>query len=351
MLINGVDNKTVFILGAGATRGAIDHVLINQKRLKPPLNGDFFKVADTYARASGPGSEDTKRVDRLKKTFKDIIPVKGIPSMEEAFSLLYISKDFPEIYKTGRGRKKVDGMQREIDDFLKLTFNILTAIDKLASTENGYSRLVNKLGPTDTIISLNYDTALDSALGRCGWDPKTGYGLGGGMRKVEWNPVNRDESLNIKDVRLLKLHGSVNWFVKGNYSNLSKALKSKPVFVSGPRKNEVKDHMRQIVPPIYGKYFEHSHWEGLWNQAFKALCEANTLVVIGCSLVNTDFHLRALLGRVVRFRKKNDALFRNAIFVAGTTTRRKWQTVLKGSYKRTNGYPTFEQLLRKELKA
>lgn len=351
MFINAVNHRAVFILGAGATRGAIDHVLINQKRLKSPLNSDFFKIADTYARASGVGSEDAKRINRLRNIFKEIIPIKGDPSMEEAFSLLYIAKDFPDIYNAGRGRKKATGTQREIEDFLKLTFSILTAIDKNAPTENGYKRLVKKLGPTDTVISLNYDTALDSALAHYGWDPKTGYGLGGGTRKVEWKPQRGDEILDIEGVRLLKLHGSINWYVRGTYSDLSRVLTNKPVLVSGPRKNEIKKHIRQIVPPIYGKYFEHGHWENLWNQAFAALCEADILVVIGCSLVDTDFHLRALLSRVVRYRKKKDALFWKSVFVAGTKTRRKWQKVLKGSYKNTSGYPNFEQFLKKEIKA
>jgi hypothetical protein len=351
MLIKGTDLKTIFILGAGATRGAIRHVLISKKRIKPPLNRDFFKVAETYARAKGADSEDEKRVTRLKKVFKEVIPIKGVPSMEDAFSLLYIAKDFPGIYKARRGRKSSSGMRREIEDFLRLTFSILTAIDKLAPAENGYVRLVQKLGPTDTIISLNYDTTLDSALTCYGWDPRNGYGLGGGQRKIEWKPERELGRLNITGVRLLKLHGSINWYVRGNYSTLSRVFANKPVLVSGPRKNEVSGFIRQIVPPIYGKFFEHSHWENIWNQAFKALCEAKIIAVIGCSLVDTDFHLRAMLSRVVQHKKNIGAPFKKAIFVAGTTTRRKWKDVLKGSYQSTAGYPNLEQFLRKELKA
>ncbi len=53
MVIDGKNYKTTFILGAGATRGAIQHVLVNRKRIMPPLNADFFKVAQTYARSKG----------------------------------------------------------------------------------------------------------------------------------------------------------------------------------------------------------------------------------------------------------------------------------------------------------
>lgn len=350
MVVKGKEHKTVFILGAGATRGAIKHALINRKRIKPPLNSDFFKVAETYAKARGKNSADSKRLVRLKGVFKDEIPFKGEPTMEEAFSLLYVAKDFPEIYKTGPGRRPSAGNRKEIEDFLRMTFSILAVIDKKSDEHTGYDRLATKLTQRDTIISLNYDTLLDSALARYGWSPKTGYALGGGRRKVEWEPQWSAAPSSLRDVKLLKLHGSMNWYVRGDYTGLSKVFEAKPVLVSGPRRNEVGGHIRQIVPPIYGKIFEHKHWRQLWGRAFQALCKAEALVVIGCSLIDTDFHLRAMLSRVVRYRKQDGSPFKRAIFVADTKVRRKWQKVLRGSYKSTTGYPKFEQFLRKELR-
>ena len=197
MIIKDCDVKTVFILGAGATRGAIRHVIHNRKRIKPPLNADFFKVAETYASAKGKNSPDAKRLARLKRVFKEEIPMKGFPTMEEAFSLLYIIKDFPEIYRKRPGKKQVPGNRKEIDDFLYLTFDILALLDRNKEHETGYDRLAGKLGPDDTIISLNYDTLLDSALVRRGWDPKNGYKLGGGKRKVEWRPNQADDNMHL----------------------------------------------------------------------------------------------------------------------------------------------------------
>lgn len=349
MIVNGKNYKTAFLLGAGATRGAIKHVLVNRKRIKPPLNADFFKVAETYAKAKGMRSVEMQRLTRLTKVFKDEIPLKK-PKMEDAFSLLYIAKDFPEIYKTGPGKKPAAGNRKEIEDFLRLVFDILRVLDSETNIETRYDSLASKLGPDDTIISLNYDTLLDSALVRHGWNPRSGYGLPGGKKKIKWRPSEADNPPDLSGVRLLKVHGSVNWFVRGSYGNLAKAFESKPVLVTGPRKNEKKGYIRQIVPPIYGKIFDHDHWRSLWTQGFEELCSADILVVIGCSLIDTDFHLRALLSRVVKHRKKIGNKFRSAIFVAGTKTRRKWQKALKGVYKETKGYPRFDQFLKKELK-
>ena len=239
MTLGGRSFSTVLLLGAGASRGALRHVLLNGKRVKPPLNADFFQVAETYAKGMGNNSTDAKRLARLKHVFKEDIPVRGLPTMEEAFSLLYIAKDFPEIYRARPGRKPPVGNRKEIEDFLCLTFDILALLDTKAKQNTGYDRLAGKLGSDDAIISLNYDTLLDSALVRRGWNPKAGYRLGGGSRKVEWAPNHSDENGRTPRVSLLKLHGSINWFVRGSYATLSKVFASKPVRVTGPRRNEI----------------------------------------------------------------------------------------------------------------
>ena len=74
----------------------------------------------------------------------------------------------------------------------------------------------------DTLITLNYDTMLDSALHRHGWNPKTGYAIAGNaQKKVTWDPVNVGPSLNVE---LLKLHGSLNWFVRGRRVKTTKGI-------------------------------------------------------------------------------------------------------------------------------
>ncbi len=103
---------------------------------------------------------------------------------------------------------------------------------------------------------------------------------------------------------MLKLHGSLNWWVPGSGATLANVFSKKPVIVSQPRTNNVSGKIRQIIPPIYGKYFAHQHWRKLWQSAFEALCEAELLVVVGCSIVDTDYHLQALLRRVSKERRQ-----------------------------------------------
>lgn len=346
MNVDGTIYKTVFFLGAGASRGAVPHVLLNQKRIKPPLNGDFFKIAGVYARACGRNSQAQGRLNRLQTVFKRDLPAKNV-TMEEAFSLLYVAKDLPEIYNRRRGRRPVAGVRKEISDFLNLLFPILTLLDEESRVPTAYDRMASKLTDGDTVITLNYDTMVDSALYRRGWNPRKGYSITGNTdRKVSWKIPEFQPPLQVD---LLKLHGSTNWFVRGSESNLKKIFESKPVKITRPRSKGMKGFIRQIAPPIYGKIFEHPHWQRIWTKAFEAMRDAEIVVVVGCSLIDTDFHLRALLSQVALSRKESGKKFAYACFVDKTKVRNKWQRALRGSYSRAETDNSFEKFLKKRL--
>lgn len=346
----GKPRKTVFILGAGATRGAVPHVVVNRKRLRPPLNGDFFGVVGTFARARDGDRAVSARYHRLSAALKDEFPTRGrwpLP-METAFSLLYVSKDFPGIYARGRGRQRRAGTRTEIEDFLRLTFGVLDAIGEGAKRDNLYSALVRGLGPSDCVITLNYDTVLDQALIRDGWRPERGYALRGGSDKVVWKIRKPPASANLSAVRLLKLHGSLNWLVKGSYARIQHvfdAKTSKILIRNAPPKKERAEFIRQIIPPIYGKFFNHPQWQALWERAYRAIIDAEAIVVVGCSLVETDFHLTGMLGHAVRERKKLRRSFDYAVFVDRTKVRHKWQRLLKGNVRNRVGFPNFARFI------
>ena len=269
--------------------------------------------------------------------------------METAFSLLFMAKDFPDIYGGSRGRHRQPGDSQEIEDFLRTTFDVLTFLDQTQGSVNTqYDELARALNGHDTVITLNYDTLLDSALVRRGWDPKHGYRIKGMPRKFKWHP--RIENNTLQNVRLLKLHGSLNWFVRGSFSNLWPVFENKPTRIEQPRMNELGGYVRQIVPPIYGKFFAHKHWRELWREAYRALRDAEVVVVVGCSLMETDFHLRALMGRVSRGRKQDKNLIKRLILADRVPIRRRWTRALKGAFVKHKGYKTFLEFIKKEVK-
>jgi len=172
--------------------------------------------------------------------------------------------------------------------------------------------------------------------------------LSGTKDKIKWRASKNSLSSNkLLNVKLLKLHGSVNWFVKGSFKNLQKVFENKPAKVTEPRRNEIGGHIRQIIPPIFGKFFNHKHWEHLWIHAYNALKGAEAFVIIGNSLIDTDFHLRALLGRIKKDRTNDN--FKYLVLVYKTKIRNKWLRVLKGRFHKSFGCPRFEIFLSKEI--
>ena len=151
----------------------------------------------------------------------------------------------------------------------------------------------------------------------------------------------------------MKLHGSLNWYVRGSFANLTEIFEKKPskIMVSStPRVNEFAHFVRQIAPPIYGKFFGHKHWRTLWASAHQAMLDAEVLVVVGCSLVDTDFHLGGMLSHAVMTRKSEHRPFTQVVTVDRTRVRRKWLRLLKGCVVANLSYSSFQKFARSHLK-
>jgi hypothetical protein len=73
------------------------------------------------------------------------------------------------------------------------------------------------------VISFNYDCLIDEALKTHGgrrWDPDSGYGQGLLINNSDWWKQWGGGPDSSRPIRLLKLHGSVNWDWNGHVINL-----------------------------------------------------------------------------------------------------------------------------------
>jgi hypothetical protein len=125
---------------------------------------------------------------------------------------------------------------------------------------------------------------------------------------------------------------------------------SKVVISKPPRMNEYGGHVRQIIPPIYGKFFSHPHWQRLWKAAHTALVEADTFVIIGYSLVESDFHLSGMLSNAIKRRKEAERPFRLTVAVdKSLAVRRKWLKFVRGCTNTRLHYPRFKDFAQEHL--
>jgi hypothetical protein len=134
------------------------------------------------------------------------------------------------------------------------------------------------------------------------WTPLGGYGdavhgVRGGWCK-HWLKKHNMKNKSWSKIRLLKLHGSVNWRL---YKTGQVRLKDRP-FVVRARKNAAVFETVSILPPGWNKRIDRNPYRQLWREARLKLELCKTIVIIGYSLPEADLLAKALFAEVVRLR-------------------------------------------------
>lgn len=265
---------TLVILGAGATRGAS---FVGESNLHlPPLDADFFRLLQL----SPAGRSQQARA--LLKYVRDNHSPTLDASMEAIFVELQGAAEFYEQFNVGRGRILREP-QRTIDHF----YSVLPAVMAQAIREDCsyHNVLAEKLEPKDAVISLNYDCLMDEGLRGCAarrWNPREGYGLDVIEGADRWRVWGSGRTAHTP-IRLLKLHGSLNWDVRDD----GVALIGDPyarVSAAGA-----------VVPPLGRKPVAEAPFLEVWKEARIRVKSARRLIVIGFSLPPADYLVRSLL--------------------------------------------------------
>jgi hypothetical protein len=161
----------------------------------------------------------------------------------------------------------------------------------LSTTE----KLVGMLKPCDTIITFNWDILPESLLWRDKkWHFADGYGF-----QVRDAPLEEHSP-----IKILKLHGSVNWAQRSE-DDCEPEIEHKGTFFPGAvddsdtfrRAIGSWNDGRYLIVPSYLKDLSANRLLlRLWEQARDTLLEADKITVIGFSLNEADAPARHLLG-------------------------------------------------------
>ena len=154
-----------------------------------------------------------------------------------------------------------------------------------------------------TVITLDYDTSIERQsevplpmLYRAPLQhvrARTGTGLSGS------GPVNT--------FRLLKLHGSVNWFYSGSLD-----FSGEQVYYDDldSHNNDREEYLRAdlvpfIVPPVAAKspFFANLTLQSIWRAAAAALRQARAIYCLGYSMPLTDLTMRLFLASSISEEK------------------------------------------------
>jgi len=148
----------------------------------------------------------------------------------------------------------------------------------------------------DVIITFNYDIALERALKKAGrWDIKHGYGFPFGFFPDAQS-----------DVKVLKLHGSVNWFQRPTQEDMPPLIARRDLDLLGYPPNLTDPRIGKdgfssdntgtlILPDPNKEYYWKELWRKIWDSAEKSLASTPRLVMLGYSLPKSDSEPRELL--------------------------------------------------------
>jgi hypothetical protein len=150
-----------------------------------------------------------------------------------------------------------------------------------------HQALASALQAGDAVLTFNYDTLMDAALRASGgnrWRARDGYGVRITHGANLWDSPKVASRPYSRPIKLLKLHGSLNW--EWNGTSQSVTLKRSPY---NPDK-------LLIIPPAVNKDITgHPVLSSVWKEARLALRSARVIVVIGYRVPETDLLAQALL--------------------------------------------------------
>jgi hypothetical protein len=304
----------LIVLGAGATRGASFAEGKNRPLCLPPLDGDFFTQLQ---RISEPKHQAT--VDQLIETAVELFGHNFQCTLETLFTTI----EHQLRIASGLTGDKWGTSKAELEKKRGQLLQAIAAVleESLTTSPDGgtghqqrdcshHKQLVTSLTGDDAIVSFNYDCLIDHTLQKHGdakWNTRYGYclplrkgkgsSLGG---EGEWNPTVPCEKG--KSIRVLKLHGSLNFYAK---SATRFILKSRPY-----TKNTNGQMHFEIIPPEWNKQFDKGVFKRIWMQAAREIRHATTIVVIGYSFPLTDLHTASLFRVAV-----NPEKLRNLVLV------------------------------------
>lgn len=280
------DRKTLVVLGAGASRGA--SFVKDPTAVLPPLDLDFFQQLTRMNH-----DESWKLLEFIRREYGHEIGL----SMEQFFSEADYTDRFHHDLNVDPG-PYVKRYRSALNNFL----SVLPAMLNLTTSEpcDYHHQLAKSLYAKDCIISFNYDCIIDRALrdkANSRWDPdKNGYGFTVSSGADSWKKHNAGRPVDTS-IRLLKMHGSLNWRHKSS---------ERVELVQNT--STVKTLEKSIIPPTWFKNFTDFPFGEVWKAARKEVRTSRIMVVIGYSVPETDLFSKSLFKVEAGSKEKRERL-------------------------------------------
>jgi hypothetical protein len=243
------------LLGAGASAAYSQSPL----GVRMPIARNFFQTFHKTDLAENPWV-------LIDKLCGYLIDVKHV----DPYTYLNSGIDIEELHSEIEGHLASLSRQTELVEhvftqgaYTQLVFIFCALINAI---QNGpishvHERIAKYLKSGDTVLTFNWDTLMDRALGSKGWAIDTGYGvIPHSIFRDSWQAPDQEAPSNVK---IRKLHGSTNWLTGyplplGDALSLGHALEPSSLFVYeySQRPYDTYDgrYMEGYGPFSYGYY-------------------------------------------------------------------------------------------------
>ncbi len=319
--------KICLIIGAGCTVADASNSSIKNR---PPLDNNFFSIASTT---------NAQAVNRIKlyaeENYGLNILAPEYDSLEKIMAKIYTDVFSPYL------KDKASEVFREL---IRL-FNrrLADTTNKLSATRGRYLyRIIRDflntgVAPANiTIITFNQDIQIEKILNKL--EQTEIYKAKGKIfdfpscYSIDFSSITaprQGKELFAKGdakpggIKLLKLHGSLNWYSIHKSTNISaKAMFRANRSINVTRRHTIDPQMRHtgssrsqqtlpvIVPPVAHKSaILHDNIRPLWRQAEKTLKNADEIVIFGYSCPTMDFESSNLIQRAMRNNSKYENIW------------------------------------------
>lgn len=297
-------NNTVYILGAGFSYPA-----------KVPLQSELLREILNYE-TEPYKFEIVVAQDKLKEFISTFFKFSNNVTLEDIFTILdksiigkerfkhyiwlemYILREqliYLILYIIGEKSLKET---REIKSIYK-DFSKIVRDEEIVG--NGNSSL-------NSIISLNWDTILEQYLNEF-YKENIVINYGTFIHTLKYNDETKTTKKLMRkfNVKILKLHGSLNWLFCDNcgrlFVNMQTTINIERQECEFCREEKLDKKIplsHLILTPTFLKELANLHLKNIWQNAFIELQKASKVIFIGYSLPYADFELKYLFKKAIK---------------------------------------------------
>lgn len=287
----------MYILGAGATRGAFDGRL-----LPPPVDTDFFEIVKSIK-----GHGTPRLAAKVLRSVWELYQRTSGISLERYYRDIETRAKILEFVKPANQPKNWKKRAEDLQELIRRVYIHTTCQagtrEMTPVKSHLHQSLLSKVKEGDVIVTFNYDLVIEEAFEDAKiWNPIDGYCAEIQGKTHDWCRKWLDERkylpITKSKILLLKLHGSMNWFV---HPNGQIKIKPRPFYVRAFKGVPVREKI-SILAPGWNKRIDRVPYRHFWEEAYRQIEKCGRLVIIGYSLPETDLLAQALFCEVIRQR-------------------------------------------------